>query len=133
MTVTTDHRAKRISKQAVELSIAAPQVIAQRLTRMALAGPNPTAKVQHEYYLMGAEKVAAFGEAWLAMSMRLLQANQQLAMSLMYAWNPLLGGHMLSKSVQVYQSAMWDVLGKGMTPVHKCAVANARRLRQSRS
>ncbi|MFC2974167.1 polyhydroxyalkanoate granule-associated phasin [Azotobacter bryophylli] len=130
MAATTSRRTNLLSKQAMELGIAAPQVIVARLARLAMAGANPSARDRHECYLMGAEKAAAFGEAWLAMSMRMLQANQQLMLSLMFSWNPLLGGNALARSVQAYQSAMLDVLGKGLAPVHKCAVANAKRLRR---
>ena len=37
---------------------------------------------------MGAEKLAAFGEAWQAMTLQMLKSNQQLAASMMRSWWP---------------------------------------------
>ena len=68
--------------------LAAPQVVAHRLGRMAVAGPRPSAQDQREFHRMGAEKLAAFGEAWQAMTLQMLKSNQQLAASMMRNWWP---------------------------------------------
>ena len=57
-----------IARQAAELAVAVPQVIAHRLTRLALAGPAPSARDRREFQRMGAEKAAAFAESWNAMA-----------------------------------------------------------------
>lgn len=98
--------------QWAQIAIAAPQVVAHRLTRMALAGPTPSARDRREFHLMGAEKSAAFVESWAAMWMQLWTAQQRLA----FGWMQALAG----------------VLGHGVAPVRRRAVANARRLRRSR-
>ncbi|WP_244306875.1 polyhydroxyalkanoate granule-associated phasin [Azotobacter salinestris] len=122
----------RVSRQATELAVAVPLVVAQRMARMAMAGSTLTARDRREFQLMGAEKLAAFGESWMAMYLQMFHANQELAFSLMKAWNPMLAGKdAWFKSAQAVQSAMLDILGKGMAPLHKRAVGNARRLSRS--
>ena len=88
---------------------------------------------------MGAEKLAAFGEAWQAMTRQMLKSNQQLAASMMRNWWPasaVRGGTMvapLAQAATAWQQAVLDVLGQGIRPVHRRAVANARRLGRKRS
>jgi hypothetical protein len=91
---------QRLATQAMELSLATPQVMAHRLTRMAMAGPVPSARDQREFSLMGQEKVQAFQQSWVAMWMQALITPLQPA----------------------------KVLAAGMAPVHTKALANARRL-----
>ena len=67
-----------LARQAAELAVAVPQVIAHRLTRLARAGPAPSARDRQEFRRMGAEKAAAFAESWNAMATRMLEANQTL-------------------------------------------------------
>src|SRR5438128_1971363 len=50
-----------------ELAFAVPQVVAHRLTRMALAGPVLSARDRREFHGMGQEKVHAFWQSWFAM------------------------------------------------------------------
>jgi hypothetical protein len=63
MNARSRRQAARIGTQAAELLVAAPQVVAHRLGRMALSGPRPSVNDRREFHRMGAEKVAAFGEA----------------------------------------------------------------------
>jgi hypothetical protein len=65
--------------KSAELAIAAPQVIAHRVTRMAIAGPTLSARDRKEFQLMVAEKMAGFGEAWSAMVLQTIRANQTVA------------------------------------------------------
>ncbi|MBX3643220.1 MAG: hypothetical protein KF720_09155 [Rubrivivax sp.] len=134
MGTSSQRKAARLGKQASELMLAAPQVVAHRLGRMAVAGPRPSAKDQHEFHRMGAEKVAAFGEAWQAMTLQALKSNQQLAASMMRSWWPALTTRgsakaaPLSQAAAAWQHAALDILGQGIRPVHRRAVANAKRL-----
>ena len=70
-----------LARQAAELAVAVPQVIAHRLTRLALAGPAPSARDRQEFRRMGAEKAAAFAESWNAMAQQALEATPALASS----------------------------------------------------
>ena len=139
MNAATRRKATRLQAQTAQMMHAAPQVVAHRLRRMALAGPQPSERDRREFHRMGAEKLAAFGEAWQAMTWQVLKSNQQLALSMMRTWWPLLDPRVVSKAAtldqatQAWQAATLDILGQGLRPVHRRAVANARRLGRTRS
>ena len=127
-------KTQSIVTQAVELAFAVPQVVAHRVTRMAVAGPTLSARDRKEFQRMGAEKTAAFGESWNAMTLQALHAHQALAASFLRSfWSPSLKGRPSASAVAAqWQSAALDVLGKGMAPVHRKAVANAKRLARTK-
>jgi hypothetical protein len=139
MNASSRRKATRLGAQASELMLAAPQVVAHRLGRMAVAGHKPSAKDQREFHRMGAEKLAAFGEAWQAMTLQMLKSNQQIAASMMRSWWParaVRGGTKaapLAQAATAWQQAALDVLGQGIRPVHRRAVANAKRLGRKRT
>ncbi|MEZ5478201.1 MAG: hypothetical protein R3E95_12170 [Thiolinea sp.] len=123
----------KIARQSGELALATPMVMAHRLTRMALAGPQPSKRDQKEFYTMGAEKVTAFSQAWTDMKLqaRTGEAQQKMAQSMLSTWmQPWWLGN--SKQSSTLQNAMLDVWSKGLNPVHKRATANARRLSRTR-
>jgi hypothetical protein len=104
-----------LARQASELALAVPQVMAHRLTRMALAGPMPNARDRREFHTMSQEKVHAFWQSWFAMGCAVVQGVQQSWMAaLQGARVPMLDAH--------------HILSHGLAPVHKSATANARRL-----
>lgn len=105
----------RLARQATELAVAVPQVVAHRLTRMALAGPWPDARDRREFHTMGQEKVHAFWQSWFAMGWAMLEASQK-------AWLAMLQG------ARVPMLDVQHVMARGMAPVHRKATANARRL-----
>jgi len=115
--------------KATELAVAVPQVVAHRVTRMALAGAPPTARDQREFRQMGTEKMAAFTESWNAMATQAFRANYVLATSFWRSW---LSGRPSPFSGSQLHSAALGVLGKGLGPVHRRAVANAKRLARTR-
>lgn len=119
---------KSLPTLASEVANAVPQVIAHRLTRMALAGVNPSAHDQHEFYRMGAEKVEAFYESWNAMLLQSLQINQRLLFSCWFPW--AVNGSSKSPVEQLEQAAT-QILTSGIKPVHKRAVSNAKRLNKT--
>lgn len=139
MNPASRRKAARLGTQASEMMLAAPQVVAHRLGRMALAGAKPSARDQREFHRMGAEKLAAFGEAWQAMTVQMLKSNQQLAASMMRSWWPaaaVRGGSKatpLAQAAADWQHAALDILGQGIRPVHRRAVANAKRLGRGKS
>jgi hypothetical protein len=107
--------------QTFELGVAAPQVIAHRLARMMIAGGSPSARDRAEFHRMGVEKVAATAEAWNAMAVQAMVENQKLALSFMQSfWLPQ------------FSNAALRIVGKGMAPIRRRAVANAKRLRRFR-
>lgn len=127
----------RLSRRSSELASAVPQVVGARVGRMLQAGPVPSLRDQQEFYRMGAEKVAAFHESWWAMSSQMVSAQQQFAFWWLQTWwKVALGGWMNPPSINALSSrasqrlmnSMLDVGMRGVAPVHRRAVANARRL-----
>ena len=79
---------------------------------------------------MGTEKILAFNEAWSAMAVEAFQTNQRLALSFMQSfWFPWLPRKSASRQLN---DAVVGILGKGIAPVRRRAVANAKRLGRPR-
>jgi hypothetical protein len=127
-------RSKSLAAQTINLGVAVPQVIAHRLARMAIAGAAPSARDRRELHRMSTEKILAFNEAWTAMAMQAALENQKLALSMMQSvWFPWLRATPSARSASAQLSdAMLGVLGKGMVPIRRRAVANAKRLGRAR-
>lgn len=135
-------RAANVALQTAELMMAAPQVVAHRVGRLAAAGHTPSARDRREFHRMGAEKVAAFQESWAAMGMHAWRQQAQFAQALMGLWttwmraagNPMhptalaAGAQALGRSASHLHHLALGVAGEGLAPVHRRAVANARRL-----
>jgi hypothetical protein len=123
-----------LAQQAAELALAVPQVVAHRVTRMALAGAHPSPRDRKEFARMVAEKNEAFGDAWQAMAMHGARVQQALGASLFSSFLAIARGRRPSpaRSVAQLQHATLGVLGKGLAPVHRKAVANARRLARTK-
>ena len=79
---------------------------------------------------MSSEKTLALNEAWNAMCVQAFRANQQLALSFMQSlWFPRVRARPSVKSgSRQLRNAALGILGKGMAPVSRRAVANAKRL-----
>jgi hypothetical protein len=110
-----------VAVRAAQVAWQAPQVVALRLTRLAAAGPRPTAADWHESHRMVAEKAAAFAESWQAMAWQMLRWQQDIATSW---WRPL--GPMAA-AAQGWHAAL-RVADRGLAPVQRRVGANARRL-----
>lgn len=122
MVTRRSRKSKSPAALAAEISLAAPQVMAERLSRMAQHGLNPTARDRKEMHLMGAEKVAAFSQAWIAMASEMFRIQQRMLLGaafMPFAW---------PSRATLTRSAS-SVLGKGLAPVHRKVVANAKRLK----
>jgi hypothetical protein len=123
-------KSKSLAAQTFELGIAAPQVIAYRVARMASAGTFPSPRDRAELHRMGVEKITAVNEAWAAMATQAVLENHRFALtfmqSLCFPWmRPV--PTVKSVSRQLNRMAV-GILGKGMAPVRRRAVANAKRL-----
>jgi len=127
-------RKRALSTQAVELTLAVPQVLSHRLNRLALAGSSPSLRDRREFYLMGTEKIEAFYESWNAMVVEMVETNLKFMFApVLFWWSPWGGA---TRAFEVFskrsQRAALAVLGSGLAPFHRRAVANARRLRRVR-
>jgi hypothetical protein len=117
--------------KTAELGFAVPWVVAHRLARMAMAGPSPAARDCTEFRRMGVEKTVAFTESWIAMAMEAIRVHRTLTASFWRsAWSPWPGT--VPFSAATLQDAALGVLGKGLVPIHRRAVANARRFARTR-
>jgi hypothetical protein len=104
-----------------ELGFAAPQVIAHRMTRMVLAGPAISARDRKEFAGMVMEKHAAVAQAWMGMFTEGVRFQQQFALSLLTGATPR---HHAAGA----KSAASRIASAGLAPMHRKAVANAKRL-----
>ena len=124
-----------LSAKTAELALAVPQVVAHRLLRMAHAGPHLSARDRKEFARMVAEKHSAFGESWNAMALQTLQSQRTFAAALALAATPTRSTRASpaaqTLATQLQQAAL-AVIGKGLAPVHRRAVANAKRLARTR-
>ena len=125
---------KSLAVKATELAFAVPQVVAHRMTRMALSGRTLSARDRKEFELMVAEKNAAFVESWNAMAVQAMLANQALAASFLKSFFTIAGGKKLSagRSAAQLQRTALKVVGRGLAPVHRTATANAKRLARTK-
>jgi len=83
---------------------------------------------------MVAEKKTAFAQAYQAMLIQSIRASQALAASFFRSfWSPsAMKPTSITKSAAQIQSAALGVFGKGLGPVHRKAVANAKRLAKTK-
>jgi hypothetical protein len=108
-----------------ELGFAAPQVIAHRLARMALAGPTISARDRKEFTGMVTEKQAAVAQAWVGMFAEGVRLQQQFALSLLTGATP-------RTHAPRAKSAASRIASAGLAPIHRKAVANAKRLARTK-
>ncbi|MBK1616159.1 hypothetical protein CKO44_22135 [Rubrivivax gelatinosus] len=133
MVKRTRNSSSRLATHSAELAFAVPQVVAHRLARMAFAGPQLSARDRREFSGMVSEKGTAFAGAWMAMGWQMLRVQQQLSLGLWRAcWAPWLARHGGGGLPQQWQAAAQSVMAAGLAPVHRKAVANARRLGRTR-
>ena len=117
--MTQRRNSRPLARQAAQLALAVPQGMAHRLTRLGLAAPLPRARDRREFHGMAQEKVHAFWQSWFAMGWAMTQGMQQAWLAMLQgARVPLLDAH--------------AILSHGLTPVHRKATANARRLARTR-
>lgn len=104
----------------LQLGTAVPQVVAHRLSRMAVAGHRPNARDQREFNGMIMEKQVAFMQACMGMATATLQMQQRW-------WLSALGGRRPS-----LQGSMDAIAARGIAPYHRKAVSNSKRLARVR-
>lgn len=123
----------KASLMTMQMLAASAQVIGQRTSRMALAGPMPGARDRAENTLMVTEKIDAFSNA----GMRAMRTGMALQGELAKLWMSGLSAspgewqkHMAqSQKLSAQTARAWaDV----MQPLHAKATANARRLSRPR-
>ncbi len=134
MLTRPNRKTKSLATQAAELAFAVPQVVTHRITRMAMAGHQPSQRDRKEFHRMVAEKNTAFAQSWMAMANQSLIASQALSASwLRTLCSPIgIGAPSAATVMNQVHGATLGVLGMGLAPVHRKAVANAKRLARTR-
>lgn len=124
---------KSLTIKSMELALSVPQVFAHRVTRMALAGPQLSDRDRKEFEIMLHEKHAAFAEAWSDMAMHAFRANQAFTASMLpFFFTPFSYTRAAASAAAHVQNAAIGVLDKGLAPIHRKAVSNARRLAKTK-
>lgn len=124
------------ARQLGELGVAAPQVVAHRMTRLWMAGPVPSDHDREEFTDMVLEKLHACTQSWVAMFAEALRTQQNMFHALfgsapsLWSFNPLV--LWLNLAAHHNESAQ-RVFNVGLAPVHSKAVANALRLSRAAS
>ena len=129
-----NRRSLALAAQVTDLGLAVPRVLAHRITRIVLAGSSPSARDRREFQRMSTEKVAAFCESWNAMLVEITRANVELSLSSarwFLSGSPATLQSSCTAAAHVQRAAI-GILGKGVAPVRRRAVANARRLGRAR-
>jgi hypothetical protein len=138
-----------LATKVAELAIAAPQVVAIRTARMLAAGASPDARDRAEFSRMVPEKVSALWESMFAISRQLATTQQEYARSAAMKWMrvwmtpwwlsayrpltqttaslPALAA-LAGPTRPQRQRAAVKLIEKALSPVHKRATANSRRL-----
>ena len=134
MPIRLPPKSRSLVKKAAELALAVPQVVAHRVTRMAMAGPTLSDRDRKEFQLMVKEKETAFAQAWNAMAVQSVRASQALTASYFRSmWSlPTKRKTSAAAAASQLQNAAFGILGKGLAPVHRKAVANAKRLAKTK-
>ena len=134
MTARSKRNRKPIAVKTLELALTVPRVIVHRTARIAAAGLMPTTRDRIEFTRMHAEKTAAFFESWNAMTLHAWRANHAFAASIVRAL--LTTGVGPNASVTAAASRLQRqsvaLVHKGLEPVHRRVMANARRLAKHR-
>lgn len=123
---------QRIARQITELAFAAPQVVVHRVSRMAAAGNAPSARDRAEFARMSSEKVTAFYQSWAGMWAAALSTQMELAAAGATMAMAAARGNKANGTLAMANAAA-KVFGAGLSPVHKKAVANAKRLARRRT
>ena len=145
----------RLATQAFELSIAAPQVIAYRLARLAFAGLSPSARDRREFARMGTEGAVDLmnstfyprgrGGKPVVLVEKEPEPKGDAHIAAFYeSWNAMYLALLranLSLALSPFQ-VWWSpargrrtgltILNHGLAPIRRRATANARRLRRTR-
>ncbi len=116
--------------QSYELAVATQEVVARRLLQMSTTGINPSSNDHEEFHRMWIEKITVANESWSAMASEVMDYQQKLLDSYASYWmNPwsffALPVH---THINHAHNAGNKVLEKGMEPIHRTAVENAKRL-----
>ncbi|MBI3156066.1 MAG: hypothetical protein HYZ20_11730 [Burkholderiales bacterium] len=128
MTKRRRSSANRLLLQLSKLSLAAPQVVAHRVGRMATAGTVLSDSDREEFTGMVVEKQVALAASVQNMWLAGAKANHELLVTLTGAMTQPGGLATGARLVDHVNQAAMSVLSEGLAPIERKASANARRL-----
>jgi hypothetical protein len=134
MAIRRRKKSKSLPVKSMELALSVPQVVAHRITRMSLASPALSDRDRKEFQIMVSEKPVAFLQSWIDMALHTFRANQAFTVSMLqFFFTPFSyrKPSAASTAAQIHKAAI-GVLEKGLTPIHREAVLNARRLAKTK-
>lgn len=120
----------RIYRQSEDMGYSAPQVMHKRLFMLANQKPFDNAKEMGEIERMVGEKTLAFFESWQNMGLQTWIAQQNIGQLMFDNWLKLSFGKPIAYDQIFYQINFetLKILEKGMYPIHRRVLANAKRL-----
>ena len=119
----------RLGRQVAEINAGVPGIVSYGLMRLAWAGAMPSHSDRTELSWMSSEKWQAASQWAVAMTAFAMQQQMAMAQSFMHAmWAPWMG--LSSVSSVAVPNPVAGMLSAGLTPYHRIATANARRLRK---
>jgi hypothetical protein len=121
-------------RHGIDMALAAPQVVAHRVARLASARAPLSARQQREFMAMGLEKAVAFQQSWLAMGLEVARLQQRAMLSWWQAaWTPWWSAARTpAASRSDWQRVAMGIAGAGIRPIRRKVVANARRFQRVR-
>lgn len=131
--ITRDHELnKDIAEQSIELALAMPPIMLDRLLRMLRLGLQPTSEDLQELNRMWAEKAYATTESCDAMARELIDYQQKILRSASALWATpwMIPAAIAQASMRHAPGAMERMAAKGLEPIHRRVLANAQRLDQ---
>lgn len=135
MTLRKRTRAATTARKLGELAVAAPQVVAHRVGRMATSGLAPSPRDRKEFAGMVHEKQVAFAQSWMAMFAEGLRVQQSMWLSWVGSLATLpttsLPALQRRRAMQLQDAAV-RIASKGLAPIHRKAVANSKRLAKTK-
>lgn len=126
-------RSLKTTRMLGELSLAAPAVATQRLSRLALAGTSWKPRDRREFAGMVQEKQMAFFQSWMAMSLEAARIQQQMWLTFAkpFMWPGPRAWPRAGALPQWRPDHLLRIASAGLVPVHRKALANSRRLTRS--
>ncbi len=112
---------QRNAQYALDIAIAAPQVMALRLARVMAAGPQPGRRDRNEMVRMWTEKVQAFAQAWTAMAVEA------------WLYPARLGAAIFGSAFALTPIPLPNPIARALMPVRRTVRANHRRLTRRRA
>ena len=131
----TKRKKAQMTDDIAQLALVAPMVVAQRMTRLALASDSLSAGDRKEMNLMSAEKFSALTESWNNTTIQMTRAYMNLGFDLMrlglFPWHRT--GGLVNAAAARFSQAATNSFQESLAPIRRRVVANSKRLARKSS